>query len=733
MADDVQALTAADRPAWSERAWGRAMRRRRGRPFAALVLALLVVLLAEPGLDAARPLRFWVFDGYQALWPRVRASDRAVIVAVDDGSLERVGQWPWPRTVLARLIDRIAAGDPAAIGIDIVMSEPDRLSPGRLLDDVRAVDPDLAERLARLPGHDDVLATALRGAPVVLGVAGLREPAGGAPGRRPPVRLVGGDSLPAVSRFESALRSIETLDAAAAGHGLLNDESAMAVPEAHTAPPAPRSAADGVVRRVPLVATVAGQVMPGLAVEMLRVATGRPTWTVHVDPGGVRAVEIGELRIPTQPDGTVWIHYSRHDEDRFVTAADVLDGAIDAGWFQGRLVLVGVNATGLSDTRVTPVAARMAGVEIHAQVLEGIIEGRLLARPAWLGWAEATLLGLGGLLMILLVPIRRVTWSAAALLMLSAGVAGLFLYLQFRLLFDPVTPALGLGLVFTSMLAVTLSEIDSHRRALRRELQAQREAAARVAGELEAARRIQLGLLPDPAAVFAGERRFDLYAFLEPARVVGGDLYDFFLVDEHRLFFVVGDVSGKGLPASLFMAASKAVVRSTVLRHPDDVAAALTAINAELARNNPEALFVTAVAGLLDVTTGELTCASAGHDAPYLRPAGGGPPRQLALDGGLPLGAVDEFAYAAAAARLAPGDALCLTTDGVVDTVAPGGAFYGRERLEAVLASLPPATDPRAVGDAIRGDVARFQAGAEQADDLAILVVRWNGPPPSPA
>ena len=179
------------------------------------------------------------------------------------------------------------------------------------------------------------------------------------------------------------------------------------------------------------------------------------------------------------------------------------------------------------------------------------------------------------------------------------------------------TPALALAALFTVMLAVTLTEAESQRRALRRQVEQQREAAARLAGELEAARRIQMGTLPRPAAAFPGETRFDLYAMLEPAREVGGDLYDFFRLDDDHLFFMIGDVSGKGLPGSLFMAISKALYKSTALRRHGEVAVMMCEADAEISRDNAEGLFVTVLAGILDARTGELEYCNAGHEPPY--------------------------------------------------------------------------------------------------------------------
>ena len=176
------------------------------------------------------------------------------------------------------------------------------------------------------------------------------------------------------------------------------------------------------------------------------------------------------------------------------------------------------------------------------------------------------------------------------------------------------------------MLGLTLTEAQRQRRALRRQLEAEREAAARVAGELQAARRIQMGILPAPATVLRGDDRIALYAFLEPARIVGGDLYDFFRLDGDRLFFLVGDVSGHGVAGSLFMAVSKALCKSAALRS-GDLGAMMRESNAEISRDNPEALFVTVWAGLLDARTGRLEYCNAGHEPVWLLgPGGAGDP-----------------------------------------------------------------------------------------------------------
>lgn len=680
-----------------------------------MFLAGCVALVLSPELPPLRALRLMSFDAFQRVAPRRPASAPAVIVAIDEASLAAHGQWPWPRTTLARLLRRIADGGPAVVGVDIVMPEPDRLSPNRLPALVPGIAPDLAVRLARLPSNDALLGDVLRTVPSVVAILGLEaaEMTTAPLIRRAPILTRGGDPGPFVRRFAAALRSVDEIDGSAAGHGLVT------------------ATESGVVRRVPLVAMAGDTLLPTLAVEMLRVATGPPAATLTVGAQGVESVAVGHVVIPTHEDGSVWVHYGPHDPARFVSAAEVLAGRADPARFGRKLVLVGVTATGLGDYHATPVGEGMPGIEIHAQVLENIFDDDFLTRPRWAKRMEAAVLAVAGLLLILVVPALPVRAAVPVAPAVLAAVVGLsfVLFLKFRLLIDVVGPALGLGLTFGVLLGTMLVEAQSQRRALRRQLEAEREGAARLAGELAAARRIQLGGLPSPAVVLAGEDRVGLYAFMEPALEVGGDLYDFFMLDRDRLLVLIGDVSGKGIPSSLFMAVSKALCKSAALRHRGDLAAMLRDANAEISRDNAEALFVTAWVGVLDLATGNLDYCSAGHEPAWAPGRDTSIPSRLG-DGGPPLCVIDDFPYAPASHRLRPGETVCLVTDGVTEAGNAAGEFYGRARLEAVLARAGTDASPAEVGAAIREDVARFTAGAEASDDLTIVVVTWRGGAP---
>jgi len=700
---------------WSERRWVRVLCGRHGQPLGIALLALLLMIELAPDWFGLGFVRLAAFDAYQRWAPRARHSGPAVVVAIDDESLRLHGQWPWPRTWLAQLVSRIAESNPAAIGVDIVMPEADRLSPGRLPEFVPGMGPDLVQRLTTLPSNDSVLARTLQSSRVVLGIAGLEAEAPGPRHsvRRAPFRTVGGDPRPLVRRFDATLHSADEIDRVVKGHGLVSVD-----PER------------GVVRRMPLVATVGEALVPAFGIEILRVAAGGPMVTVRTGASGVQAVEVGDLVVPTEPDGSVRVHFARSEPERFVSAADVMAGKVDRERLERKLVLIGVTAIGLSDYQATPVADRMPGVEIHAQLLENIYDHELLARPRGVVWAEASLLLAGGLLLVLVMPRASALASAAlyALMVAAIVTAGALLYLKSGILLDAASPPLALGTLFTSMLVVTLTEIERHRQELRRQVERQREEAARLAGELEAARRIQMGSLPAPMTAFPGDARLDLYAFLEPAREVGGDLYDFFPLDRDRLCLLIGDVSGKGLPGSLFMAVSKALYKSAALRGVGPVDAVMREADGEISRDNAEGLFVTMLAGVLDAGSGLLEYCNAGHEPLYLLPNGDRPLVRLVDGGGPPLCVLDRFPYAASSRRLAPGDAICLVTDGVLDAMSPKAEAYGRARFEALIEKVGRAASAAEIGEAIRLEVTRFADGVEQSDDMAILVLRWKGP-----
>jgi sigma-B regulation protein RsbU (phosphoserine phosphatase) len=256
-----------------------------------------------------------------------------------------------------------------------------------------------------------------------------------------------------------------------------------------------------------------------------------------------------------------------------------------------------------------------------------------------------------------------------------------------------------------------------------RNLQETTAAKERLEGELRAARRIQAAMLPAPAAGGPDEG-YELGATLVPARAVGGDLFDHFR-DGSRVFFLVGDVSGKGIAAALFMARAKTVFETEASREADP-GALLARVNRSLCRENEAGMFVTAVAGVLDLASGELTFALAGHDPPVLVPAAA-PPTAVSADGGRVLGLVEVSDFPVNRLRLSAGDAVLLYTDGVSEAQDTSGGFFGVERIVATAGPLRQAAAPALTGGLL-GAVRAFAGEAPQSDDITILTLRRLAP-----
>lgn len=676
--------------------------RRAGAVVGLLVLAALAILRAVDPAPVEQ-LRLRAFDRLQIFRPRPQ-QPRVLIIDIDEASLQRYGQWPWPRHLLARLIREVDRQHPLVIGMDMIFPEPDRLSPEQVFKerpDLEALLEPLRPGLAKLPRNDALFAQRLAAAPVVLGVAGVlvEQPPPTTDLQTPPVLLQSGALALQLQSFDSAVPCIPELDRAARGRGNL-------------AQPPER---DGIVRRMPLLVRIADRPVPSLDLEMLRVASHADRIVMRGDRFGA-VVEVGGLRLPTEADGRMWVHYAPHLPARFIPAGDILDGKLPPGALEGRIVLVGLTGVGLLDNASSPLGEPIPGVEVRAQVLEQALETKLglvpLRRPPWAARAEALFGLVLGLLVVHLVGRLRPLWSTLLPLgLVPLCLAGsLLCYLGPRLLIDPTFSLLLLLLPVPAVLGFNLVAADRQQRAQD--------------ADLAAARRIQMGILPRRFPAFPDRQDFDLHAIIEPARAVGGDLYDFFLMEEQRLFFLIGDVAGKGIPASLFMALTKALYKSSALRRRAAIGEIMTEVGGAIARENPESMFVTMFAGILDLATGELEYANAGHDPPFiLRP--GQAPVQLPSVGGPPLCAVDDFEYPAERAVLQVGECLVLFTDGVPEAQNDDGELYSMTRVAAALGAAP-ATGPAQVIARLMADVQRFADGAEPADDIAILAVRRN-------
>ena len=421
-------------------------------PLGLLALALSL-RLAEPSL--LTDIRLAVFDQYQTLKPREKTPVPVQLVDIDEQSLEQLGQWPWPRSQLARLVDAINDAGAAAIVIDVLLSEPDRLSPSAVAEMI----PDwpeyqsAREAILGRKGHDEQFAQSLARANSVLCFALHDEVVGEMPKPKAGLVQAGDPPDPFLLSFAGGISALPILTQAVEGYG-----ACSLIPDP-----------DGVVRRAPMLVSVAGIVLPMLDAEALRVAqaastyivkstnaSGEQSFGVH---GGVVGVKIGGLSVPTDHQGRIWIRYSDQTA-KSIGASDLLAGKFDPEAIAGKIVLLGSSAAGLSRPQPVPVLGVVPALQIRAQILETLISGDFLHQPDWAKGAEVLALLLFGLLLIWLLPRWGAMWCAIIGLGAIAGAVGASwtLFSQYNTLTTPFYFAVVIVLLYlTQSLQVYLA------------------------------------------------------------------------------------------------------------------------------------------------------------------------------------------------------------------------------------------------------------------------------------
>jgi adenylate cyclase len=424
-------------------------------------LGLLLIRIGDPYL--VRALRELAFDQLQVLSPRPFTDQPVRIVDIDEASLSALGQWPWPRDRLAKLVDRLRTLGAAAIAFDIVFIEPDRLSPSHLIENAdisRALHGLVEEGLDDLPDNDALFAQAMQRAPVVLGFGVLSREEGSLPDVKATFAFTGESVADAPPFVTSATRNLPELEAASAGIGSISLS--------------PQAAAD-VLRRIPMVWSDGEQFYPSLALEALRVAQGERTYVVfgaHNVPATITAIRVGQFEVPTAPDGEMWIHYTKEDPRRYVSASRLLGDVVADDLrplIEGHIMLIGTSAVGLLDIRTVATGERIPGVSVHAQALEQIISGAFLTRPDWLEMSELTFFVVVSMILVVVTVFFGPTaslligGSAAVVIVLAAWQA----FARYGLLLDGTFLLAGGVILHFSLTSYRYLTTDRERRAMR--------------------------------------------------------------------------------------------------------------------------------------------------------------------------------------------------------------------------------------------------------------------------
>ncbi len=450
------------------------------------LMLVVAVLLAAADLDVVKDFQFKVFDAYQRVSPRTYDPTVPVrIIDLDDASLEKLGQFPWPRSKIAELVLRLSQGS-SVIAFDILFAEPDGKSPSALASDLPKTGKLGAARsvLESLPSYDSYLADTIRSvqciktdgtrrseedcqpAHVVLGFSLKGEKTKRVPVLKKKFRLKGGDPTPLLDNFRGAVVPLDILALPAAGSGSIT----------------PFPDHDGVIRRVPMIYRFEGRLLPSLAVEALRLVQGRRSVLGvmgvtekqgYGEQTGISIVRVGNINVPTDYRGQMLIHFTEEAPGRTIPVWEVFEPDFDPARLGGGIVFIGTSAAGLKDQRATPLDPGAPGVTLHAQVAEQVLLEHYLYRPDWAKGAEMLFFIILGILLILLMRKFGALLSA----FVAGGTVVLLFYVSFkafggtfggqRMLIDPLYPSIVVLMVYFSSSIIRFLVSEAERRQVR--------------------------------------------------------------------------------------------------------------------------------------------------------------------------------------------------------------------------------------------------------------------------
>ena len=557
-----------------------------------LIFFLLLILLI--GLKVVNPsfiksISYISFDLYQKIFPLVKQDSEVIIIDIDEKSLGKFGQFPWSRSVFAKIIDQVNTAEPKAIGFDVFFTEKDKQSPEEIVKAYSLIPTDVAQ-FQKIKGHDEIFKEALEKSKSVIAVLGSNVSSHGTYDRSAKAKFLskGGDPKQFTYSFPYSIGSLEMLEKSSKGLGSISflDQT------------------DGIIRSLPLIVRFKEKLYPTMGLEMVRVGNNQKNLYVELNEVGITRISSRPYKISSDPNGIIWIRYKKSQKSQYISASSVFDGKFDEKRFKDKYVLIGASAQGLFDLVKTPLGVTIPGVEVHANVIENILDQSYLIRNPNTYVFELLFSIIVACATFFLSQRIKPKFSLSIFFgsFISVIVIGFSVFLFRSELIDISYPIFMLTVTFLTGLYFRF--VEENKIAL-----ANLQKEAKLLKERELAGEVQKSLFPDIS-------RFEnfIYASNVPARDVSGDYFDVVSVGKSEYFFTLADVSGKGIKAGMYMAKASSIFRTlSNLSYP--LEKVVFGVNNELVEAKFKGMFVTAVFGKFNIDTGEVTFVNAGHES----------------------------------------------------------------------------------------------------------------------
>ena len=555
-----------------------------------LVLLFFLIVLKTINPSFIKSISYLSFDLYQKIFPLDKQDSKVVIINIDEKSLSKFGQFPWNRSIFAKIIENVNRSNPKVIGFDIFFTEKDKQTPEEIIKAYNILSSDVINYLTNIQSHDERFRQQLDVSNSVLAVLGSKVASEGSYDRSAKAKFIskGGDPKNFTYVFPYSIGSLEILENSVKGLGSISflDQS------------------DGIIRSLPLIVRFKNKLYPTMGLEMVRVGSKQKNLFVEMNEVGIKRVSVRPYKISSDPNGIFWIRYKKTKKNQYISASSVFDGKFDESIFKDKYVLIGASAQGLFDLVKTPLGVTIPGVEVHANVIENILDNSYLTRNPNIYVFELLFSIIIAFVTFYFSQIIKPKYSLAIFFgsTVSVILIGFGFFLLRSELVDFSYPVFMVTAVFLTGLYFRF--IKENELAISN---LQKQAALKK--ERELAGEVQKRLFPEI-------KKFEhfVYARNVPARDVSGDYYDIIEINENEFYFTLADVSGKGVRSGMLMAKASSVFRTlSNLKLPLEKIVFL--VNNEIVEAKFKGMFVTAVFGKMNVSNGEIEIVNAGHES----------------------------------------------------------------------------------------------------------------------
>ena len=661
-----------------------------------IILVLLIALkIANPSF--VKSISNLSFDLYQKIFTLNKNDSDVVIIDIDEKSLGKFGQFPWSRSVFAKILEKVNQSDPKAVGFDIFFTEKDKQSPDEIIKSYNLIPADVSE-LQNLKGHDEIFREQLEKSKSITAVLGSNVPSHSNYDRKAKARFLskGGDPKNFTYSYTYSIGSLETLEKSVKGLGSISflDQT------------------DGIIRSLPLLVRFDNKIYPTMGLEMIRVGNNQKNIYVEMNEVGINRISARPYKILSDPNGIIWIRYKNSIKSQYISSSDVYDGKFPENFFKNKYVLIGASAQGLFDLVKTPLGVTIPGVEVHANVIENIIDQSFLIRNPNTYVFELIFAIIVSVITFVLSQKIKPKFSLSIFFgsIFIVIIIGFSLFLFRSELVDISYPIFLLTITFLTGLYFRF--IEENKMAL-----ANLQKEAKLLKERELAAGVQKSLFPDIS-------KFENFIFAKnvPARDVSGDYFDVVRSTPEEYFFTLADVSGKGVKAGMYMAKASSIFR-TLTNLKFSLEKVVFGVNNELVEAKFKGMFVTAVFGKLNIKTGELIFINAGHES--ILTFDQNKNYEYIKSDMPPMGIVKYFTESMVKSTTInlKDKTFVVYTDGVTEGYLENGEELGAEGVQNIINNISDVT-PKTIVESIEK---KLNWGAEKLrDDITCMAININ-------